>query len=331
MLLIGDIGGTKTLLAVARSAPRGGHGLDLVAERRYASADFPTFAALLSQFRREVAEVESVDAAGFGVAGPVYRQTCRVTNLPWALDARELSAALGAPVRLVNDFEAVGHALPRLGPSGRVQIQAGTPDPDEPIALLGAGTGLGEAVVLPGPGPVRVIPGEGGHADLATQSPRDDILLAMLRSRLGHVSWERVVSGAGIATLYELLALRSPEQVQPATRAAMEVEDPAAVVTARAGEDLLCAEALDAFLGFYGAEAGNLALRCLARGGVYLAGGIAPRLVDRLRDPEGPFLRAFRAKGRFEALLAGLPVYVVIEARAGLLGAAAAGESLVPT
>ena len=201
-------------------------------------------------------EVAGVEGVGLALAGPVHRQTCRITNLPWMFDAAVLSERLGAPVRLLNDFEAVGHALPALPSSGRVEVQAGAAEQDAPIALLGAGTGPGEAIVLPGPGGLRVVAGEGGHADLAAQSAVQDALMVTLRARHGHVSWERILSGAGLATLYELLAAASLARVDPATTAAMARTDPAAVVTARADSDPLCGEALDAFLAWYGADAG---------------------------------------------------------------------------
>ncbi len=343
-VLAGDIGGTKTLLSV--SGPGVPNG---AVERRYASADFPTFDGLLADFLAEIASVvrsggrqpggvpTTLSAAALALAGPVHRQRCRITNLPWTFDAAALSTALGGrPVVLLNDFEAVGHAMPCLTESQTATIQSGEAEADAPIALLGAGTGLGEAMVLPdgplGSGRVRVIAGEGGHADLAAQSPLEDAYLTWLRARHGaHVSWERVLSGAGLGAGYTFLAERTPERVDPTTAAAMTGEDPAAVVTARADVDPLCDAALDLFLGIYGAEAGNCALRCMARGGVMLAGGIAPRLLDHLARPDGAFRRAFRAKGRFEPFLATVPIRVVLETRVGLLGAAAAATALAET
>lgn len=333
LLLTGDLGGTNARLALARLS---GARIAIEEIRQYPSAEHVSLTSVLDTYRLEVPAAREAVALGLGVAGPVHRQTCRVTNLPWRIDAAELGAAWGVPARLVNDFEAVGFALPTLGETERVVLQAGEIEPDAPMALLGAGTGLGEALVLPGGGreghAVRVVPGEGGHADFAPQSPLEADLLAFLRAQHGHVSWERVLSGAGLAALYDFLASRHPGQVTPETQAEMAAPgaDRAAVVTTRAAAgDRTCDAAVDLFLGLYGAEAGNHALRSVARGGVYLAGGIAPRLVERLQATDGPFLRSFRAKGRFEALLSHLPVFVLVDPWVALRGAAAAARTLV--
>ena len=332
LLLTGDLGGTNARVALARIS---GTRVAIEEIRIYPSAAHESVASVLETYRADVPASGGALAVGLGVAGPVHRQTCRVTNLPWHVDAAALKAECGVPVRLVNDFEAVGFALPALDPADRVMLQPGEPDPEAPMALLGAGTGLGEALVLPGGpsgGPAQVVPGEGGHADFAPQSALEAELLAFLRARHGHVSWERVLSGAGLVALFDFLAARSPADVAPQTRAAMDAPgaDRAAVVTTRAGEgDPVCDAAVELFLGLYGAEAGNHALRSVARGGVYLAGGIGPRLLERLREPRGSFLRNFRAKGRFDALLETLPVFVLVDPWIALRGAALAARALV--
>lgn len=316
LLLTGDVGGTKTHWGLARV--EGGH-FDLLAEARYASADFDSLQASLRRFQAEHAQARGAVGLGVGVAGPVQRGRAVVTNLRWApIDAAALEAELGLPCRVVNDFEAIGFALPGLGDAERVTLQAGRPDRDAPMALLGAGTGLGEALVLPlAGGGAHVVPGEGGHADFAPQTAQEAALLAFLRRRHGHVSWERVLSGAGLAALHTFLSTggERPEAPDP---------DPAEVTAAALVGDPTARAAVELFLSLYGAEAGNHALRAVARGGVFLAGGIAPRLLEPLRVSDGPFLRAFRDKGRFATLLDEVPVHVIVDPNVALRGAAAA-------
>jgi glucokinase len=334
LLLTGDVGGTKTHLALC--VFESGR-CRIGAQRVYPSAAFSALEDAVARFRAEVPEAVGAQAAGFGVAGPVFRGRCRLTNLPWrALDARELSTRLLCPVRVINDFEAVGFGVPGLSldpADGEVRVvQGGDRVDDAPMAVLGAGTGLGEALVLPAGegGALRVVPGEGGHCDFAPQSALESELLAHLRVRHGHVSWERVLSGPGLGALLDFFMQRAPDRVTPDLAARRAAEDPAAVATsAAAAGDALCAEAVDLFLALYGAEAGNLGLRHLARGGVYLAGGIGRRIADRVADAEGPFLRGFRDKGRFAALMAALPVYLVLDDLVALRGAATAAASSV--
>jgi len=336
LLLTGDIGGTKTHLALSRlEAGR----LEIGAQRVYPSSAFSGLDEAVERFRGEVAEACDAEAAGFGVAGPVFRGRCRLTNLPWRdLDAAELTSRLGCPVRLVNDFEALGFGIPGLSldpDDGEVYtVQRGERVPDAPIGVLGAGTGLGLALVLPASeaGPLRVVPGEGGHCDFAPQSALEAELLAHLRARHGHVSWERVLSGPGLGALLDFFMQRAPERVTPDLSSRRAAEDPAAVATrGAAAGDALCAEAVDLFLALYGAEAGNLGLRHLARGGIYLAGGIGRRIADRLAAEDGPFLRGFREKGRFAALMATLPVHLVLAEDIALRGAAFAAAQRAAT
>jgi glucokinase len=329
LLLTGDVGGTKTHLALCRLE---GGRFEMGAQRVYPSAAFSGLEDAVLRFRSEVSEAADVEAAGFGVAGPVFRGRCQLTNLPWrVLDAEDLTTRLGCRVRVLNDFEAVGFGVPGLSLDpcdGEVlTVQRGDRIDDAPIAVLGAGTGLGEALVLPASegAPLRVVPGEGGHCDFAPQSALEAELLAHLRVRHGHVSWERVLSGPGLGALLDFFMQRAPERVSPDLAARRAAEDPAAVATGLAAAgDALCAEAVDLFLALYGAEAGNLGLRHLARGGVYLAGGIGRRIADRLAADDGPFLRGFRDKGRFAALMATLPVHLVLSDDVALRGAAAA-------
>jgi glucokinase len=299
-VLCGDIGGTKTLLAIAAFA---GGRLELVLERRYADRDFAAFADLVRAFRDE-ARID-VERACLGVAGPVDGRRVAVTNFPWEVDADVLEAIVGAPVVLANDFVAAAHGIDALAPDDVVTLQAGAPEPRAPQLVIGAGTGLGVAYRVWQGDRYAVVGGEGGHAGFAPADERQAGLWRWLHAELGRVRVEHVVSGSGLARIYDFLRdgqgeARAPEEIASAA-------DP----VARA--------AVDFFLECYGAVAGDHALAILARGGVFLAGGIAPRLLPRLRS--GPFLAAFTAKGVHAALAARFPVKVVVNERLGLLGA----------
>lgn len=311
--LAGDVGGTKTLLRLftAGNDPQEDHF------RRYESAAHATFDAILEDF---LSGAPPVDAACLAIAGPVFGRSGTVTNLPWSLDAHDLAVRFGiARVRLVNDFYGVAASLPLLGGDDLRVLNAGSPDVASPRVVLGAGTGLGEAIVVPAGDRWRIVPGEGGHADFAPADELQDQLLGALRGRYGHVSWERVLSGQGIVEIHRFLHER--EGV-----AARDLDAAEIAAAARQGDPLASAS-MEMFVSIYGAEAGNLALRALARGGVYIAGGIAAKNIDRLTD--GRFLGAFVAKGRFEPVLREIPVHVIMNDRAGLLGASELARSLL--
>jgi glucokinase len=321
IVLAGDIGGTHARLALADVQ---GGGVRIVRETRYPSRDYEGLAPIVRAFLRETGA--RPERACFGVACQVERDECRAANLPWTIRVPDLAAAIGIPgTAVINDFAAAGHGLACLGPSDLVVLQKGTADPTGPIALLGPGTGLGEGFLLWDGSRYRVHASEGGHADFAPRTEQQFALAEYLRRTYGHASCERVLSGPGLADAYRYLAAAGPEAEQPAVREAMRSEDPAAVVTrfALANADPLCGRALDLFVEVLGAQAGNVALSVVASGGVYLIGGIAPRVVERLRGDA--FLRAFRDKGRKAAFLATVPVRVVLNPDVGLLGAAAAG------
>lgn len=306
MVLAGDIGGTKAFLALIEQG-------EILVERRYACDEHASFPAMLERFRNEAGAAlggaPAIERACLGVAGPVEDGRARLTNLPWAIDAREIGVA---QARLLNDFEASAHALDTLGPGDLVTLQDGAPLPTAPRLLIGAGTGLGVAIVLGHGRDLQVIAGEGGHAAFAPADEVQDELLRVLRARFGRVEIEHVVSGAGLERIYA--ALQGPETAASAiARAALERQDPLAL------------QALDVFLACYGAAAGDFALGVLARGGVYIAGGIAPRILPRFAA--GGFLAAFNAKGAFARQAQAFPVHVVVNERLGLLGAAAAASS----
>jgi len=318
MLLAGDVGGTKALLALF-------DGARARFERRYACRDYGSFGALLERFladaRAALGEPPRFERACFGVAGPVSGGRATLTNLPWQIDA----AALGLPgLRLLNDFEAGAHALEALGAADLETLQAGAPREGAPRLLIGAGTGLGVAFVVGRGSGRRVVPGEGGHAGFAPAGDLQDALCRHLRALLGRVEIEHVVSGAGLARIYAFLRDTGAHEESAATAAAIAAGDPAAAIAqaATGRGDALAAAALDLFAACYGAAAGDYALATLARGGVYVAGGIAPKILPRLRA--GTFLEAFNAKGNFAAAIRECPVHVVTNERLGLLGAAAA-------
>ncbi len=323
-VLAADIGGTRArllLTEVEGGAVRPMHRAEL------ASRDHPHLAALLRRFLEEApAEARrGLVAAALGLPGPVEgrppRQRARITNLPWEVEAEALRQALGLErVVLLNDFVAVAEALPALGPGDLAELQGGDPDPGAPALVLGAGTGLGVAWRVPCGSGHRVLASEGGHAGFAPRGGEQRRLHAFLEAELGRVSWERVVSGPGLVALYRFLLREHPGEGDPAL---LEAPDPpAAVAAAAVGGRPLAARALELFLGLYGAAAGDLALAGLPRAGVFLAGGIAPKLLHALR--EGPFLEAFRAKGRMRPVLERLPVRVIRHPWPGLLGAALA-------
>lgn len=317
-ILAGDIGGTKSFLATF--SLEGGRPL-LLRDERFESRRFDALAPMALSFLK--AEKEPPDAACFGIAGPVIGGECRALNLPWTVKEDQLSRELGGiRVEIVNDFQAIGHGLPRLAASDLEFLQSGHADPHGPIALIGAGTGLGEAFLLRNGGQIHVHPSEGGHADFAARTELEWRLHRRLNAIYGHVSYERILSGAGLNDLYRFLVEEGIAEESLAVRTEMEATDPAAVVSTHAlsGDDRACSEALGLFIQIYGAEAGNLALKVMATGGVYIAGGIAPRILDELRQES--FIRSFREKGRHAAFLSSIPVCVVVNEKAGLFGAA---------
>ncbi len=320
ILLAGDIGGTKTFLRFAKA------GGDILAERRYDSQSYPGLDHILAEFVQAHPPL-FIHAACFGVAGPVSEGRAEITNLPWKIDAAAIGSQFGIPhVRLINDFQAVAYGIEALRPDDLATLQTGEPQMHGVRAVIGAGTGLGEGFMVWREGHYEAMPSEGSHADFAPADAQQIELLRYLARHHGHVSYERLVSGAGLVSLFDFLRETGDTEVAPDLRAAMEAGDSAAAISrfALGGADRLAAEALDLFIRIYGAEAGNLALKVLARGGVYVAGGIAPQIIGKLQ--EGEFLRAFGAKGRFAGLLATIPVHVVLDPKVGLLGAARVAE-----
>jgi glucokinase len=294
----------------------------LRSERRYASGEFPSLAAIGEQFLAETGE--RCDLGSFAVAGPVLGDRSKATNLPWAIDAAELAKRFGMRrARLLNDLESVAWGVAALQERDFAVLQPGAQEGRGNACVVAAGTGLGEAGLYWDGSRHRAFATEGGHADFAPTDEREFALSLHLKRRFGRVSWERVVSGMGIASLYLFLVEWHGASHAPDVGAALQQGgDLAAAVStaAAAGSNPLCVEAMDLFALLYGREAGNAALKHMALGGVYLGGGIAPKNLDLLR--RGGFLRGFLDKGRMRTLMERMPVKVILSERAPLLGAA---------
>lgn len=323
LVLAGDIGGTKTILALARA--RSDNTVEIVREARFASPSYVGLAALLDEFM--VKQESRPVAACFGVPGPVIGGACRTTNLPWLIDGPQLATQLGlSDVLLLNDFAAAALGVLTLPPGALVTLQKGEPLEHSTKAVIGAGTGLGHAVLFWDGRRYIAHATEAGHGGFAPQGELQRELLAELEQQSFPVVVERVVSGPGLVRVYDFL-VRHGVPTSRRVRAAMADEDPGAVITRFASEqrDSACQQALDLFVAAYGAETGSFALRTLPYGGVYIAGGIAPRILPALQ--RGGFIAAFCNRQRYEDLLGRFPVYVVTEPRVGLYGAAHAALS----
>ncbi len=317
-ILAGDIGGTKILLGLFDAAPRRPAPLDV---RRYETRPDTSFDALVRGFLLECGQSTPISCASFGVAGPVRGHQAQLTNQPWHVDGSALERTLGAPTLLLNDVEALTHALDALDPPELVTLHDVPGVSNGPQAVIAAGTGLGEAHLVRAGGLAMACPSEGGHADFAPRTPDEDALVAQLRARHGRATVEHVLSGPGLVTLHHLAHRSRPCAI--ATRA-VEADLPAITAAALDGACDGCVAALRMFVSALGSEAGNLALRTLATGGVFIGGGIPPRIVPLLRT--AAFLDAFLDKAPMRAVLDGIPVLVITAPEAGLLGAAVAAN-----
>ena len=325
MILAGDAGGTKTLLALFE--PGDGAPV-LVREATVPSREFDSLEAIVERFLAAGPRGD-ITAACVGIAGAVVDGRSVTPNLPWVVDEGRLAATIPAAprVRLLNDLEATAHGIWALGEDELVSLQSGALRRGN-LAVIAAGTGLGEAIVVIDGGRRTVIATEGGHADFGPRGELEEDLLRHLRKEFGRVSCERVLSGPGLMNVYRFLRDTGVARESPHTAALIAAGDPAAVVSELGmdGADRLCAMALGVFVSVYGAEAGNLALKALALGGVIVAGGIAPRMLPALRA--GSFVAAFRDKGRLSSLMETIPVLVVMNPKTALLGAARVAASL---
>ena len=318
VVLAGDVGGTKTVLALFEV-----HGFDvtLLESKTCASQDFASLEAVIAGFIDGVVH-PPIAAACFGVPGIVMNGEATATNLSWTVNETALRNAIPTPhVTLLNDLEAAAWGVLQLPPAEIVSLQAGTRRTGHKV-LIAAGTGLGEALIIADGTRHHVVASEGGHTDFAPRTARESELLEYLRREFGHVSYERVLSGPGLLNIFRFLrdtrGLVEPQWL----RDRLAAGDPSAAISeiGLAGGHPLCVESLDLFASIYGAEAGNLALKALAIGGVYVGGGIAPKIRAKLTD--GAFTAAFRDKGRFAPLLASIPIHLALDPRAPLLGAA---------
>jgi glucokinase len=322
MILAGDVGGTKVHLALYDFT---GGDLKHTRDQQFPAKEYSGLEEIVKEFIVN----EKVTAACFGVPGPVRDGRLRLTNLPWTLDSRELATHLKIDyVFLINDLQANGYGIAELSADQLYTLSEGDAQQIGNRALISAGTGLGEAFMVWDGRDYVPYPSEGGHSDFAPRNEDEIDLLRYLRQRYdGRISFERVVSGQGITNCYEFLReVRGLEE--PAWLAErIATEDPNAVITELAlkAKSEICEKALDLFVSAYGAEAGNLALKVLSVGGLYVGGGIAPRILEKLKD--GTFLKAFTDKGRLSQLLVHMPVRVILESRTALLGAAAYAES----
>ena len=314
-VLVGDIGGTKTLLQITELE---GNHVHIYHTERFASNAWTGFTPLLEEFLSTTAV--RPEKACLAVAGPVDENRARLTNLPWEdLDAISLASHFKMrSILLINDFQAIGHGIAGLTENEFATLQEGREYLHAPRALLGAGTGLGQSILVWENGSYVPLETEGGHADFSPLNEEQDRLLQFLRIRYGHVSYERLLSGAGLVNIYQFLYSSLFPAGEPLTINA--TIDPAAISTAALNtSDPIAVRSLHLFVRIYGQQAGNLALTCLARGGVYIAGGIAPQILSVLQN--GEFIQAFRSKGRMERLLVEIPVRVVLNPHVGLLGA----------
>ncbi len=322
MILAGDVGGTKVHLALFDFVDG---NLKHARDKLFPAKEYAGLEAIVKEFL----VTEKVTAACFGVPGPVRDGRLRLTNLPWTLDSRELARNLKIDyVFLINDLQASGYGIAELDADQIYTLNEGDARQVGNRALISAGTGLGEGFIVWDGRNYVPYPSEGGHADFAPRNKDEFDLLRFLRQKYnGRISYERVVSGQGLTNIYEFLReVRGLEE--PAWLAErMTQEDPNAVITESAlkAKSKICEKALDMFVSAYGAEAGNLALKVMSVGGLYVGGGIAPRILEKLKD--GTFLKAFTDKGRLSQLLVNMPVRVILESRTALIGAAAYAEA----
>lgn len=319
-LLAGDVGGTKTVLCLYQAQADGA----LVEQYKsiYPSSGFAEFSQLIAGFLQQApAQPERLC---LGIAGPIHDQVCDATNLPWLIDAGALAAEFGFDdVYLINDLEAAAYGMLHLSDDEFVELNPQAKPQSGHIAVLAAGTGLGEAILFFDGQHYSAMPSEGGHCDFGPNTAQEDALLAFLRERFdGHVSYERILAGAGFGNLYDFLKHSGFAAADPDIETEMFSEDRNAVISRHGllGDDALCVEALRLFVRIYGAEAGNLALKSLPRAGVYIGGGIGPKIQSAMLS--GEFMRGFLDKARMAHAIADMPVRLALNPEAPLLGAA---------
>ena len=341
LLLAGDIGGTKTILRVVEAeADQAETARNNLFERRYLSSAFPDLVPMVETFlkeaQQETGKLFAPEKACFGIAGPIVNNTSKVTNIAWTLEGDRLSEQLSIPrISLINDFAAIGFGILALDGTDLHSLQTGKREPNAPIAVIGAGTGLGQGYLIYTGKNYEVFSSEGGHVDFAPRTELEFQLSQYLLEKLNieRISAERIVSGQGIVAIYKFLRDRNFAAESPDIAQVLQVwdseigkkdktTDPAAVISQAALEkrDRLSEKTMQIFVEAYGAEAGNLALKLLSYGGLYIAGGIAAKNLPLME--EGGFLREFALKGRMRSLLERIPVQVILNPQVGLIGAA---------
>lgn len=331
-LLAGDIGGTKTILRLVEvtEVTLTEKTFKTVREAQYVSASFPDLVPMVREFLAQDEYIKP-HLACFAIAGPVVGNTCNLTNLNWVLDTQRLQTELDIPrINLLNDFAANSFGILGLKDFDVHTLQEGEGKENSPIAVIGAGTGLGEAFLVPQGKKYQIFASEGGHTDFAPRNDLEIELLKYLQTKLkiAHISVERVVSGQGIASIYQFLrdsgyAVESPaiaEKIKLWEQESKKTIDPAAIISQAAFKqsDRLCEKTMDVFIEAYGAETGNLALKLLSYGGIYIAGGIAAKILPLMQD--GRFLQTFKDKGRVSTLIEKIPVHIVLSPQVGLVG-----------
>ncbi len=317
-ILSGDVGGTNTRLALL-NLDRDGIVTRVV--KTYSSHRFPSLSQIVEHFIRETGA--RPEAAGFGIAGPIDNRTCRTTNLPWTVDAEAMERELKIPlVTLINDLEATAWGLEALSEADLCTLQTGAEEASGNRSVIAAGTGLGQSGLYWDGERHHPFSTEGGHADFAPRTSLELALLQYLQEKFGRVSWERLISGPGIVNIQRFFHAHQGTEPPEWLSAIMKKDDPATAITRAAleGSDPVCRETLELFMILYGREAGNQALKQMAKGGVYIAGGIAPRILELLKAP--PFMEAFLDKGRMRPLMTSMPVKVILNEKAALYGAA---------
>ncbi len=343
-LLAGDIGGTKTILRLLSSEVRASNlkapQQTSLFEQTYASQEFSDLVPMVHQFLRDSTSVldsmPTIGSACFGIAGPVVNNTSNLTNLNWSLSAERLQQELQIKrVTLLNDFVANGYGVLGLGSGDLVTLQDVPPEAEAPIALIGSGTGLGHGFIIPlDDNQYRVFPSEGGHTDFAPRSPLELQLLSYLKERynLSRVSVERIVSGAGIVAIYEFLRQINPEEesaefggiyqmwLRECSKGGKKLDLAAEISRAALKDhDYLCTQTMRMYIDAYGATAGDLALKLLPYGGLYIAGGIAAKNLPLIEGEN--FMKAFRNKGRMSGIMSKIPVHLITNPKVGLIGA----------
>ena len=329
LLLTGDIGGTKTILRLVEAAPQE-KSFTTIREEKYVSASFPDLVPIVKQFLG-AGNQDKPESACFAIAGPVINNSSQLTNLSWDLDGNRLEQELNInKVRLINDFAANSYGVLGLKDSELETLQVGEINHSAPIAVIGAGTGLGQSFLIPQGNSHQIFATEGGHTDFAPHNDLEFELLKYLRTKLNvhHISVERVVSGQGIISIYQFLrdinyapeSSSIGEQIRLWEQETEKTIDPAAIISQGATDgDDLCLKTMTMFIEAYGAEAGNMALKLLPYGGMYIAGGIAAKNLSLMKD--GNFLTAFQDKGRMIPLIERIPLHIVLNSEVGLLGA----------